>query len=205
MQSKKGKNETRTKTLCMEIHVWMEFNWWYDCITLPSSSQIVSYALHLQSYRYIGMQWNESNGHCSTIVVAIAIADAVAVTIVVVIINKLWIDGRKLVLQQSWNIKMQITFASHLHLSINMSRKTENECVVTANLHKLHTVEKRRVKFSIIYHANSSSSMWEWLSFSLRIAYCCHLTHSMYLYVHMCTCLYLNSFVCICVLETDTT
>lgn len=154
----------------------------------------------------IGMQWNESNGHCSTIVVAIAIAIAVAVAIVViVVINKLWIDGRKLVLQQSSNIKMQITFASHLHLSINMSRETENECVVTANLHKLHTVEKRRVKFSIIYHTNSSSPMWERLSFSLRNAYCCHLTHSMYLYVHMCTCLYSYSSVCICVLETDTT
>lgn len=77
----------------------------------------------------------------------------VVAVVVAIIINKLWIDGRKLVLQQSGNIKMQITFDSHLHLSINMKRTS----TVTANLHKLHTVEKWRVKFLIIYHTNSSS------------------------------------------------
>lgn len=95
---------------------------------------------------------------------------------VVFIINKLWIDGRKLVLQQSGNIKMQITFA-HIHgckyicmwtmiekeseirrgvwaREFHMERQRDREWdrAGEANLHKLHTVEKWRVKFSIIYH-----------------------------------------------------
>lgn len=71
------------------------------------------------------------------------------------IIDKLWIDGRKLVLQQPSNNEMQIT-SKHICTERNIGRR-EREIKRRANLHELHTVEIWRVKFSIIQHTNSSS------------------------------------------------
>lgn len=119
---------------CMEMHVWMKFNWWCDYISLPSlspsSSSSTSSSLQIaytytyrclrQIYACIGMQWNESNrnesklGYCPTDVSLLDIVIAIILIIIIIIVNKLWIDGRKLVLQQSGYIKMQITFM-HIH------------------------------------------------------------------------------------------